>query len=194
MQIDEIAMSEQECITQLLLDWNNGDATALNRLMPLVEAELRRVAHYHMRNEGIDHTLQTTALVHEAYLKLVDQRKANWQDRAHFFGVAAKVMRRILVDYARRNSRHKRGGGEKDLPLDEVIHITAEKSAELLALDEALLRLAAQDPLKSQIVELRHFGGLTVEETAEFLKIAPITVIRHWKFAKAWLRLEVRGE
>lgn len=184
-------MSEQECVTQLLLDWNNGDPTALDRLMPLVEAELRRAAHHHMRNEATDHTLQTTALVNEVYLKLVDQRKANWKDRAHFFGVAAKVMRRILVDYARKGSRQKRGGPEKDLPLDDVLHFPREKSDELVALDEALKLLAAQDSLKSQIVELKYFGGLTVDEIAEYLKIAPITVNRHWKFARAWLHTQV---
>lgn len=185
-------MAEPECVTQLLLDWNNGDPTALNRLMPLVETELRRVAHSRMRNEGVDHTLQTTALVNEVYLKLVDQRKTDWKDRAHFYGVAAKVMRRILVDYARRGACQKRGGDDRDLPLDDVIHIPRERSEELVALDDALGALAEKDPLKGQIVELRYFGGLTVDETAEYLEIAPITVHRHWKFAKAWLRTQIR--
>ncbi|HEY0322613.1 MAG TPA: sigma-70 family RNA polymerase sigma factor [Pyrinomonadaceae bacterium] len=187
-------MSSNEDVTQLLLAWNNGDTSALNRLMPLVEAELRRVARHHMRREGTAHTLQTTALVNEVYLKLVDQKKARWHNRAHFFAVAAQLMRRILVDHARRNLRGKRGGGKADLPLDNVTVISHEKSVELLALDEALDRLAALDPLKSRIVELRHFGGLSVKESAEILKISEITVMRHWKLAKSWLRREVRGK
>lgn len=178
----------------MLFAWNEGDPTALDRLMPLVESELRCLAHHHMRREGTDHTLQTTALVNEAYLKLVDQRTSNWKDRAHFFGVAATVMRRILVDYARRNSRHKRNDGQKAIPLDDVVAFSPECSAEILALNDALDRLAVADPQKSRIVELRHFAGLSVEETAEVLGVSPVTVIRHWGFAKAWLRLEVRGE
>ncbi len=182
-----------EDVTQLLLAWNNGDATALNRLMPLVEAELRKLARYHMRREDSAHTLQTTALVNEVYLKLVNQKKTHWHNRAHFFAISAQLMRRILVDHARRTMRGKRGGGVPDVPIDDVAVLSKEKSIELLALDEALDRLAQVDPLKSKIVEMRHFGGLSVEETAEVLKIAEITVMRHWKLAKTWLRREVRG-
>lgn len=187
-------MSAIESVTDLLIAWNGGDSSALERLIPLVEAELRRIARYHMRRESPAHTLQTTALVNEVYLKLVDQTHARWHNRAHFFAVAAQLMRRILVDHARRNMRNKRGGGAADLPLDKVAVLSTEKSAELLALDEALSRLAELDPLKARIVELRHFGGLSVKETAEVLKISEVTVIRHWGLAKSWLRREVRGE
>jgi RNA polymerase sigma-70 factor (ECF subfamily) len=137
--------------------------------------------------------LQTTALVNEVYLKLVDQKQANWHNRAHFFAIAAQLMRRILIDYARRNLRSKRGGGKADIPLNSVTILSQEKSAELLALDEALERLTKLDPLKSRIVEMRHFGGLNVKETAKVLKISEITVMRHWSLAKSWLRREVRG-
>jgi RNA polymerase sigma factor (TIGR02999 family) len=187
-------MSNQDSVTELLLAWSEGDSSALNRLMPLVETELRRLASYHMRREDTGHTLQTSALVNELYLKLVDQRQAKWHNRAHFFAVAAHIMRRILVDHARRYIRDKRGGGVAHIPLDDVAVLSPERSAEMLALDEALNRLAAIDPLKGRIVELRHFGGLTVEETAEVLKISGVTVIRHWGLAKSWLRREVRGE
>jgi RNA polymerase sigma-70 factor, ECF subfamily len=183
-----------ESVTELLIAWSEGDLSALDRLMPLIESELRRLASYHMRRENEAHTLQTSALVNELYLKLVDQKRAKWQNRAHFFAVAAQLMRRILVDHARRNIRGKRGGGVADLTIDDVAVISEEKSAELLALDEALTRLATIDPFKGRIVEMRHFGGLTVEETAEVLKVSGITVMRHWSLAKAWLRREVRGE
>ena len=186
-------MSSEENVTDLLIAWSDGHPSALNRLMPLIEVELRRLARNYMRREDSTNTLQTTALVNELYLKLVDQRKAKWQNRAHFFAVAAQLMRRILIDHARRNIRNKRGGGIRDIPLDDVVIISQEKSRELLALDEALTRLAAIDPLKSKVVELRHFGGLSVRETAEVLKIAEITVMRHWGLAKTWLRREVRG-
>jgi RNA polymerase sigma factor (TIGR02999 family) len=182
-----------ETVTDLLIALNDGDASALDRLMPLVESELRRLARRHMRRESPAHTLQTTALVNEVYLKLVDQRHAHWQSRAHFLSVAAQIMRRILIDYARRNLRGKRGGGTVNLPLDEACILTPEKSAELMALDEALDRLARLDPLKARVVELRHFGGLSVKETAEVLKISEVTVIRHWGLAKSWLRKQVRG-
>lgn len=187
-------MYSQGNVTQLLLAWNEGDPAALNNLMPLVEDELRRVARYYMRGEKAVHTLQPTALVNEVYLKLVDQKQANWHNRAHFFAVAAQLMRRILIDYARRNLRSKRGGGRPDIRLDNLAGLSQEKSAELLALDEALDSLAKLDPLKCKIVELRHFGGLSVKETAEVLKIAEITVMRHWGLAKTWLRREVRGK
>ena len=182
-----------ESVTDLLIAWNDGDPSALERLIPLVEGELRRLAKYHMRRESPAHTLQTTALVNEVYLKLVDQTHARWHNRAHFFSIAAQIMRRILIDYARRNLRGKRGGGAEDLPLEEAAALTPEKSAELLALDEALNRLASVDPLKARVVELRHFGGLSVKETAEVLKISEVTVIRHWGLAKSWLRKQVRG-
>lgn len=182
-----------ETVTDLLIAWNDGDPSALDRLIPLVEGELRRLAKYQMRREGPGHTLQTTALVNEVYLKLVDQTHAHWHNRAHFFSIAATIMRRILIDYARRNLRGKRGGGTADLPLDEAAILTPTKSAELLALSEALDQLAVIDPLKARIVELRHFGGLSVKETAEVLKIAEVTVIRHWGLAKSWLRRKVRG-
>jgi RNA polymerase sigma-70 factor (ECF subfamily) len=181
-------------VTELLLAWNDGDSSALNHLMPLVESELRKLAKYQMRREGAAHTLQTTALVNEVYLKFVDQKRAQWHNRAHFFAIAAQLMRRILVDHARRHLRRKRGGGVVELSLGGVVAFSQEKSAELLALDEALSRLAELDPLKSRIVELRHFGGLSVKETAEVLNIAEITVMRHWGLAKSWLRCEVRGE
>jgi RNA polymerase sigma-70 factor, ECF subfamily len=186
-------MSTTETVTQLLLAWSDGDAAALDRLLPYVETELRRLASYHMRHESVGHTLQTTALVNELYLKLVDQRQAKWQNRAHFFAVAAQLMRRILVDHARRQLRSKRGGGVSNLTLDEAIIMSPEKSGDVLSLNEALDRLAKLDPLKARIVELRHFGGLSVEETAEVLKISEVTVMRHWSLAKSWLRREVRG-
>lgn len=183
-----------ESVTDLLAAWTNGDPSALDRLIPLVEKELRRLAKYQMRRESPGHTLQTTALVNEVYLKLVDQTHAHWHNRAHFFSIAAQIMRRILIDYARRNLRDKRGGGVVDLPLDETAVLTRERSAELLALSEALDQLATVDPLKARIVELRHIGGLSVKETAEVLKISEVTVIRHWGMAKSWLRRQVRGE
>lgn len=186
-------MTNTETVTQLLLAWSDGDATALERLLPYVETELRRLASYHMRREKAGHTLQTTALVNELYLKLVDQTQAKWQNRAHFFAVSAQLMRRILVDYARRQLRSKRGGGASDLALDEAVIISQEKSEDILSLNDALDRLAKLDPLKARIVELRHFGGLSVEETAEVLKISEVTVMRHWALAKSWLRREVRG-
>jgi len=186
-------MTNTETVTQLLLAWSDGDATALERLLPYVETELRRLASYHMRREKAGHTLQTTALVNELYLKLVDQTQAKWQNRAHFFAVAAQLMRRILVDYARRQLRSKRGGGVSDVALDEAVIISQGKSEDILSLNDALDRLAKLDPLKARIVELRHFGGLSVEETAEVLKISEVTVMRHWALAKSWLRREVRG-
>jgi RNA polymerase sigma factor (TIGR02999 family) len=187
-------MSQPESVTELLVAWSGGDSSALDRLIPLVERELRLLARHHMRREGPSHTLQTTALVNEVYLKLVAQTHAQWHNRAHFFAVAAQLMRRILVVYARRNLRGKRGGGVAELPLDEAAVLTHEKSAELLALDEALDRLSKLDPLKARVVELRYFGGLSVKEAAEVLRVAEVTVIRHWGFAKTWLRREVRGE
>jgi RNA polymerase sigma factor (TIGR02999 family) len=187
-------MSQTENVTELLIAWNNGDPEALDQLMPLVETELRRLAGHFMRNEQPGNTLQPTALVNEAYLKLIDQRNAKWQNRAHFFAISARIMRRILIDHARTQARRKRGGDAERIDLSEVAVVTPAKSEELLALDDALRRLAEIDPVKSQVVELRYFGGLTVEETAEILKVAPITVIRYWNLAKAWLKREIRGE
>lgn len=181
----------QEEITELLIEWNKGDSTALDKLMPLVEAELRRIANRYMRKENPNHTLQTTALVNEAYLKLVDQREVNWQNRAHFFALSSQVMRRLLIDHARTQTRAKRGGDAVNLDLDDVAVISFEMSEELLSLDLALKKLAEFDPVKSRVVELRHFGGLTIEETAAILNLAPVTIMRHWRLAKSWLKREL---
>lgn len=180
-------------ITELLIDWNNGAPEALEKLMPLVEVELRRIAANYMRRENPGHTLQTSALVNEAYLKLIDQREVHWQNRAHFFALASQLMRRILLDHARSQRRAKRGGDAVHVNLDEVAVITPEKSEDLIALDEALMRLTEFDPNKSKIVELRFFGGLSVNEVAEVMGIAPVTVMLHWRLAKAWLQREMRG-
>lgn len=174
-------------VTQLLLDWSNGNQAALDKLMPLVDRELHRLAHHYMRRENPGHTLQTTALVNEAYLKLVDQKQVRWKNRAHFFALAAELMRRILVDRARRRQSAKRGGGAYKISLDEAMIVSPKRGADLIALDEVLNRLAAIDPRKSKVVELRFFGGLSVEETAEALHISAVTVMREWRLAKAWL-------
>jgi RNA polymerase sigma factor (TIGR02999 family) len=183
-------------VTQLLLAWGGGDEEALNKLVPLIHAELHRLARHYMRQERIGHTLQTTALVNEAYLKLVDWRNQNvqWQNRAHFFGVSAQVMRHILVDHARASRYQKRGGGQVNLSLDEALTVSTEKSADLVALDDALKSLARIDERKARIVELRFFGGLSVDETAEVLKISPRTVMRDWSLAQAWLYRELSRE
>ena len=179
-------------ITAMLHDWSDGDQEALNSLLPLVYEELRRQAARFLRRERIGHTLQTTALVHEAYLKLIDQRDVNWQNRAHFFGIAAQAMRRILVDYAKARHREKRGGANENLPLEAVtLAVSNEKSIDLEALDEALTRLSKIDERQMRIVELRYFGGLNIEETAEVLHISPATVKSDWKWAKAWLYQEM---
>ena len=175
-------------LTQMLIQLSEGDAQMVDDILPLIYDELRRLAGNYLRRERSDHTLQPTALVHEAYIKLIDQTQVKWQNRAHFFGIAANIMRRILVDYARQHKAEKRGGAAEKMPLEEEILIVSEgKSAELLALDEALENLAKLDPQKSKIVELRYFGGLSVEETAEVLGVSEITVKRHWRMAKAWL-------
>jgi RNA polymerase sigma-70 factor, ECF subfamily len=179
-------------ITVLLSELRAGNRSAESRLMPLVYSELRRVARRYMRNERPDHTLEPTALVHEAYLRLVGQREINWQNRAHFFGVAAQLMRRILVDHARARKAEKRGGHESKLALDEGLAFTEEKSAELLALDEALTRLSQRDPRLGRAVELRFFAGLSEEEAAEVLGISTRTVKRDWQTARAWLYKEIR--
>ena len=178
-------------VTQLLINWSNGNREAIDKLLPLVYKELRQVADRYLRRERSDHTLQATALVHEAYLKLIDQRNVRWQNRAHFFGVAAQAMRRILVDHARSHQTAKRGSGSLKVSLDEGIDLSDERAADLIALDDALTRLAEIDPQKSRIVELRFFGGLSIEETAEVLGIGTATVIRQWRMAKAWLYGEV---
>ena len=175
-------------VTQLLIKWSKGDKAALDELMPVIHSELRRLARRYMARERLGHTLQTTALINEAYLRLVDQQGVEWQDRSHFFAVSAQIMRHILVDHARKHHSEKRGVGAQKVALDDVAVANQERAAELVALDEALNDLAALDPRQSQIVELRFFGGLTVEETAEIMKIAPITVMREWRTAKAWLR------
>lgn len=174
-------------VTQLLLDWGNGNQAALDRLTPLVYEELHRLAHKHMSRERGDHTLQTSALVNEAYLRLINQRHVRWQNRAHFFSIASRLMRRILVDHARAHRYAKRGGGAARASLDEAASVSQARAAELVALDEALTSLAAIDRRKSQVVELRFFGGMSVEETAEALGLSPNTVVRDWSTAKAWL-------
>jgi RNA polymerase sigma-70 factor, ECF subfamily len=179
-------------VTILLSELASGDPAAAEKLLPFVYDELRRLAHKHMRRERPDHTLQATALVHEAYLRLVRQHEVSWQGRSHFFGIASSLMRRILIDYARGHVRVKRGGATSVLPLDEALAFSPDRSAELLRLDEALDRLAKLDERQSKIVELRFFGGLSVEETAEFLKVSPKTVKRDWSVAKAWLHGEMR--
>jgi RNA polymerase sigma-70 factor, ECF subfamily len=174
-------------VTRLLEDWSNGDESALDKLTPLVYQELRQLAHHYMSRERPGHTLQTTALVNEAYLRLVNQNHVHWQNRAHFFGVAAQVMRHLLVDHARNHARAKRGGAVHQVSLDEAAVMSPERASEMIALDEALVELTTIDPRKSRIVELRFFGGLNIEETAHVLQIAPITVRREWNSAKAWL-------
>jgi RNA polymerase sigma factor (TIGR02999 family) len=177
--------------TQLLFDWSGGDAAALETLTPLIHDELHRLARRFLRRERGGHTLQATALVNEAYLRLVDQRSVRWQNRAHFFAIAARLMRRILIDYARRRHYAKRGGGAPQVSLDEAAVLSDERAADLVALDEALLDLASIDPQQSRVVELRFFGGLTVEETAEVLKLSHDKVKREWSTAKAWLYREM---
>ncbi|MCM3874008.1 MAG: sigma-70 family RNA polymerase sigma factor [Pyrinomonadaceae bacterium] len=186
-------MSSQEDVTELLAAWSNGDAAAGNRLMPLVYDELRRLAGRYLRSERPDHTLQTTALVHEAYLRLIDQRDVQWQNRAHFFAISAQLMRRILVDHARSHHAHKRGGDSRPLPIEEAADLFQVREPEMLALDDALIGLEAIAPRQCRIVELRFFGGLTEKETAHVLGISGITVKRDLRTAKAWLRREIAG-
>jgi RNA polymerase sigma factor (TIGR02999 family) len=188
------SVSSTANITELLLEWTNGDQTALDKIAPLVESELHRLAHHYMRRENSGHTLQTTALVNEAYIRLIDQTQVHWQNRAHFFAIAAKMMRRILINHARDRNRDKRGGGAIQVSLSGIASIVSEKSNELISLDEALNKLAAVDLRKSQVVEMRYFGGMTVEEVADVLQISSITVIRDWNLAKAWLAREIGDE
>lgn len=184
-----------EDVTQLLVRWSEGDKDALEQLMPLVYNELRRLANYYLQRERKDHTLQSTALVHEAFLRLIDQRDVRWQNRAHFFGVASQMIRRILVDHARAHQTAKRGGGAYTLALDDALGAEQKRDLDLVALDDALNGLAHLDPQQARIVELRFFTGLTIEETAEVVGISPATVKRDWNTAKAWLFRELsRGE
>ena len=178
-------------VSQLLRAWSDGDQTALDKLMPLVYEELRRMAKRHMDRQNPGHTLQTTALIHEAYLRLIDQKETRWQNRAHFFAVAATAMRHILVDYARTRQAAKRGGEAVVVSLDEAAAASDERAAELVALDDALEGLAAFDRRKCRVVELRYFGGLSVEETAEVLKVSRETVARDWRLARTWLLREL---
>ena len=183
-----------EGITQLLINWRDGDKAALDQLMPLVYEELRRLARGFMGRERNNHTLQTSALIHEAFLKLVDQDETNWQNRAHFFAVSAQIMRHILIDHARSYGYEKRGAGAQRLGLDDVKVFSEGRAGELVALDDALTKLAAIDPRKSRLVELRFFGGLNIEETAEVMNLSPTTVQREWRAAKAWLQRFIKGE
>jgi RNA polymerase sigma-70 factor, ECF subfamily len=179
-------------VTRLLLAWSDGDREALEELTPLVYRELKRLAESYLRRERPGHTLQPTALAHEAYIKLIDQQSVRWRNRSHFFGIAAQAMRRILVDHARARLAGKRGAGGAVVPLDEGIDVSDQRAERLLALDDALDRLAQLDPAKGRVVELKYFGGMTLEETAEVLGVSRATVIREWRMAKAWLYGELK--
>jgi len=181
-------------VTQLLEEWSNGNQAALEKLMPLVYAELRRLAHGYMRHERAGHTLQTSGLVNEACLKLIEQSRVQWQNRGHFFGIAAQIMRRVLVDHARTRQYAKHGGGGHRVSFDDARMFLPERGGDVVALDEALTELAGFDARKSQIVELRFFGGLSIEETADVLQVSPGTVMRDWTLAKAWLRKAITGD
>src|SRR5262245_44292936 len=180
-------------VSQLLLAWSEGDQAAMDRLIPLVYGELRRLAKQHMRRERAGHTLQTTALIHEAYLRLIDANQVRLENRRHFFAAASRLMRQVLVDLARERGSHKRGGGAEHISLDEALAVSEQRDDELLALDEALLALAEFDERKSQVVELRFFGGLGVEEAAEALNVSVETVHRDWRLARSWLLRFLRG-
>jgi RNA polymerase sigma factor (TIGR02999 family) len=182
-----------QAVTRLLLQWTDGDANALDQLLPLVYDELRRLAQSYLRKENVGHTLQSTALVHEAYLRLIDQRNVSWQNRSHFFGIAAQMMRRVLVDHARAHNAAKRGSGGIKVTLEEGLVAADQRDVNVIALDGALNKLAEIDPQQSRIVELRFFAGLSIEDTAELLKISPATVKRDWAMAKAWLYGEMSG-
>ena len=184
-------METVRSVTALLADWSRGDSSALDQLLPLVYAELRRIAARQLRAERANHTLQPTALVHEVYLRLVDQREVDWQSRAHFLGVAARVMRRILVDHARRHGARKRGDGIQCMSIDDAMELAAAQDMPVLTLDLALARLEAIDPELAKIVELRAFGGLTIDEAAHVLNVSPSTAKRDWRTAKAWLNREL---
>lgn len=181
-------------VTQLLLAWNGGDECALEQLIPLVHAELHRLAHRCLRRESPGHELQTTALVNEAYLRLIDAQQVQWQNRAHFFAISAKLMRRILVDFARQRDYQKRGGALQQVSLDEALRIGLQPDEDLVALDDALNALAEIDPRKERVIELRFFGGLSIEETAAVLQVSPDTVMRDWRLARVWLLRELSRE
>lgn len=189
-----VSIAPRQEVTQALIDWNKGDVNAPDRLMPLVYNELRRLARQYLQRERPDHTLQATGLVHEAYLKLVDQSSMTWQNRAHFFAVSAQVMRHILVDYARSHRAKKRGGLREKLEFDEALAPSGERTVDLIALDDALKDLVTFDPRQSRIVEMRFFGGLTNEEIGDVLEISPRTIKREWRLAKAWLRREIMAD
>ena len=180
-------------VTLLLRKWSDGDSGALEQLTPLIYDELRRLAHQHMKREKPGHMLQTTALVHEAYLRLINQSQVRFENRAHFFAIAARLMRQVLVDDARRRKSAKRGGGTMTIALDDASNLAQQEAENVLALDEALTLLAAKDPRQGEIVELRFFGGLSIEETAEVLNVSPGTVARDWTFARAWLTNEIKA-
>jgi RNA polymerase sigma-70 factor, ECF subfamily len=187
-------MANPREITRLLAEWSKGNDAALDELLPLVYNELRRLASSYMRHERSNHTLQTTALVHEAYLRLVQPRNVTWETRTHFFAVAAQVMRHILVDHARGVQRAKRGSGTPPVPLSDVAVVSKQRAEEVLAVNTALDNLSAIDPRKGRVFELRYFGGMSVDEAAEALKVSPATVARDWRMAKAWLRREIAPE
>lgn len=184
-------MASPQEVTQLLIEWSRGDQGALERLMPLVYAELHRIASRYMAAQPSNHTLQTTALIHEAYLRLARDSDKHWENRAHFFRVAAKSMRQVLVDHARGQLAVKRGGKQPELPLDEEITISGERLASMVALDDALADLSKLNPRQTEVVEMRYFGGFNVDETADALKVSPETVMRDWRAAKAWLHIQL---
>src|SRR6266516_550765 len=183
--------SSPPTITQLLVEWSEGDQGALDQLTPLVYDELRKMARTYLRRERSDHTLQATALVHEAYLRLIDQHSVSWQNRAHFFGIASQMMRRILVNHALAHAAAKRGGGAEKLSLDKTLNFSNQRDIDLIALDEALKELEHLDSQQTRIVELRFFGGLSIEETAAALRVSPATVKRDWRTARLWLRRQL---
>jgi RNA polymerase sigma factor (TIGR02999 family) len=194
MVLAHSSQPKQPAVTDLLLAWGRGDESAFHQLMPMVHAELHRLARRQMRGQRAGHTLQTTVLVNEAYLRLIDLSRVRWQDRAHFFAMSARLMRRILVDHARWRQSIKRGGGARLVPFDEAVFVSPSRGTDLVALDDALVTLAAIDSRKSEVVEMRFFGGLSVEETAEALHVSPQTVMRDWRLAKAWLLRELRSQ
>jgi len=192
--MDDKAQSVPQDVTVLLQAWTSGDKDALEKLTPLIYAEMRRLARHYMARERSNATLETGAILNEAFLRLVHWKNARWENRSHFYGLAAQMMRRVLVDHARSRGYGKRGGGVRPVALDEAVVVSSERSSDLVALDEALERLAAVDERKSKVVELRFFGGLSVEETAEILNVSPFTIARDWTLAKAWLHRELSGQ